>query len=228
MPDLVRRHLLAGVAAGLLTRPAFGQSPPHDIGERLSRTLHSGKLNGLHALLVSQRGKLVLEHYGSGSDEAWERRLGVIEVGARRAAAARCNAGWISQLKGKRTKGLRLLPRHKTRLLAHRRDEKIGIAWSGRPVTSLIEADIVYGRNADVTGFADADGRPNGVDLVFVDAVVADPGWQISRRYSGAAKGRRDKGWRLVLRHRLALRSGGVRENQERHTREQAQHKIPS
>jgi CubicO group peptidase (beta-lactamase class C family) len=79
MPNLVRRHILAGIAAGLLTRPAFAQSPPADIGERLSKSLQSGKLGGLHALLVSHRGNLVLEHYGSGSDEVWGRPIGVID-----------------------------------------------------------------------------------------------------------------------------------------------------
>jgi hypothetical protein len=72
--DLARRHLLAGLAAGLVTRLAFAQSPPADISARLTKILQSGKL--------------VLEHYGSRSGDAWERRLGVIEFGARR--AARC------------------------------------------------------------------------------------------------------------------------------------------
>jgi hypothetical protein len=71
MIDFSRRHLLAGTAAGLVTRPAFGQSPPKDIGERLSQALQNGKVSGLHALLVSHRGKLLLEHYGQGVDEVW-------------------------------------------------------------------------------------------------------------------------------------------------------------
>src|SRR5471032_2687849 len=78
MTDVSRRCLLAGVAAGLAARPAFGQSPTKDIGERLSQALQNGKLNGLHALLASQRGNLLLEHYGRGEDEAWDRPLGVI------------------------------------------------------------------------------------------------------------------------------------------------------
>src|ERR1700694_5641554 len=78
MTDFRRRQLLAGIAAGLVMRPAFGQAPPGDIGERLSQALQNGKLSGLHALLVSHRGKLLLEHYGRGADEAWDRPLGVI------------------------------------------------------------------------------------------------------------------------------------------------------
>jgi CubicO group peptidase (beta-lactamase class C family) len=78
MTGFSRRHLIAGISAGVVMRPAFGQSPPGDIGERLSQALRNGKVSGLHALLVSHHGKLVLEHYGQGVDEVWDRSLGVI------------------------------------------------------------------------------------------------------------------------------------------------------
>jgi hypothetical protein len=102
-------------------------------------------------------------------------------------------------------------------LLAGGWDEKVGISWSRRPVTPLIEANTVCCRNAHVTRFANADGRADRVDKTLIYAVVADPRRQISRRYCGAA----DKGWLLILR------SGGVRGTQNRQKREQAQHVIP-
>jgi hypothetical protein len=76
-------------------------------------------------------------------------------------------------------------------LLADGWDEKIGIAWSRRPVTPLIEAATACCRNAHVTRFANAEGRADGVDKILIYAVVADPGRQISRRDCAAA----GKGW---------------------------------
>lgn len=103
-------------------------------------------------------------------------------------------------------------------LLAGRWGEKVGIGWSGRPVTPLIEAHIACCGNADIARFADADGRADGVNEALIYAVVADPGLQIGRRNCEAAA----KGWLLFLC------SGGVHENQDRWKREQAQHVIPS
>jgi hypothetical protein len=37
MIDLNRRRLLAGIGAGLVARPAFGQSAAKDMSERMSR-----------------------------------------------------------------------------------------------------------------------------------------------------------------------------------------------
>jgi hypothetical protein len=106
-------------------------------------------------------------------------------------------------------------------LLAGGCDEKIGFSWSRRPESPLIEAYTVCRRGADVTCFANADGRANGIDETLIDAVVADPGRQVRRRYCGSA----DKGW--LLHWPLILRAGSVRGNQNRHEREQAQHVIP-
>ena len=69
--DFSRRRLLAGFAAGFVAQPALGQSEASDPRKRLSQALQSGKVNGLHALLVAQGGSLLLEHYGRGEDEAW-------------------------------------------------------------------------------------------------------------------------------------------------------------
>lgn len=81
MINLSRRRLLSGIAAGLVAQPALGQSVAGDPGKRLSQALQSGKVSGLHALLVAQGGGLLLEHYGRGEDEAWDRALGVISFG---------------------------------------------------------------------------------------------------------------------------------------------------
>jgi hypothetical protein len=75
-------------------------------------------------------------------------------------------------------------------LLAGGRNEKVGINWSRRPIPPLIEAYIVIRRGTDVACFANADWRANGVDEALKDAVVANPGRQVSRRYCGSA----DKG----------------------------------
>ncbi|MBV8752951.1 MAG: serine hydrolase [Hyphomicrobiales bacterium] len=79
MTYLNRRHVLVGVAAGAITaRRAFGQPALQQISERLKQAQQDGKVSGLHALLVSQAGKLVFEHYGEGEDESWGQPLGTI------------------------------------------------------------------------------------------------------------------------------------------------------
>lgn len=49
-----------------------------DFQQRLAAAEHSGKVSGLHALLVSQGGKLLFEHYGKGEDERWGTPLGTV------------------------------------------------------------------------------------------------------------------------------------------------------
>ena len=53
-------------------------SPSQEIAQRLAQAQHDGKVYGLHSLLVSQGGKLSIEHYGQGEDEAWGRPLGTV------------------------------------------------------------------------------------------------------------------------------------------------------
>ena len=74
-----RRNVLGGIAAGLVARPAIGQSVEKDIRERLSRALQNGKVSGLHALLVGRGSDIVFEQYGRGEDEVWGRPLGIID-----------------------------------------------------------------------------------------------------------------------------------------------------
>ena len=58
---------------------AAGFAP--DVAERLATGLRSGQLPDIHAVLVARRGRMVLEHYGSGRDEAWGRELGQVTFG---------------------------------------------------------------------------------------------------------------------------------------------------
>jgi CubicO group peptidase (beta-lactamase class C family) len=70
-PGLDRRRCLAGIGAGLIAIPCALAEPSSDhIGQRLAQAQQDGRVSGLHALLVSQGGKLVFEHYGQGDDEA--------------------------------------------------------------------------------------------------------------------------------------------------------------
>jgi CubicO group peptidase (beta-lactamase class C family) len=83
MSKLNRRHLLTILGAGLLTtRYALARSEAQEIAQRLAQAQQDGKVEGLHALLVSQGGKLVFEHYGQGDDEAEGRGpLGTVVFG---------------------------------------------------------------------------------------------------------------------------------------------------
>ena len=112
------------------------------------------------------------------------------------------------------------MPLPETELLAHWREEKVGLCWRSRPVPPLIEPYIVCCRSAYVARFANAKGRANGVDKVLIYAVVSDPGRQISWRYCGAA----GKGWRDKGRRRLILRRSRERGNQKRQACDEAQH----
>jgi len=79
MIELDRRHLVATLGAGLMTPGrVFAESPSQDIAQRLARVQQDGKVDGLHTLLVSQGGRLMIEHYGRGDDETWGRPLGVV------------------------------------------------------------------------------------------------------------------------------------------------------
>jgi CubicO group peptidase (beta-lactamase class C family) len=70
MTCLNRRHLLALLGTGAVApRAVFAGSSPAGIEQRLAEAEQRGRVVGLHALLVSQRGKLVFEHYGQGEDE---------------------------------------------------------------------------------------------------------------------------------------------------------------
>jgi CubicO group peptidase (beta-lactamase class C family) len=52
-----------------------------DRADKLDAGVRSGLLGGLHAVLVSRDGRLVLERYCQGADESWGRPLGTISFG---------------------------------------------------------------------------------------------------------------------------------------------------
>jgi CubicO group peptidase (beta-lactamase class C family) len=79
-PD--RRLLLALMGAGLVApRAVFAASSAPGIAQRLAEAEQGGRVVGLHALLVSQRGELVFEHYGQGEDEKRGGPLGHVVFG---------------------------------------------------------------------------------------------------------------------------------------------------
>ena len=52
-----------------------------DLTDRLAETIRAGRADGLHGLVVSQAGNIILEHYGAGADFAWWRSLGQVQFG---------------------------------------------------------------------------------------------------------------------------------------------------
>ncbi len=52
-----------------------------DLGARLDAAVAAGTLDDLHAVLVVRRGKLALERYYAGEDEAWGDPLGKVDFG---------------------------------------------------------------------------------------------------------------------------------------------------
>jgi CubicO group peptidase (beta-lactamase class C family) len=88
MIDLNRRHLMAGLGATMgatcmtsLTRGAFATPTKAEFEQRLAAAEQSGKVNGLHALLVAKGDKILFEHYGVGVDERWGTPLGTVTFG---------------------------------------------------------------------------------------------------------------------------------------------------
>lgn len=61
--------------------PAHAQSTTESLNERFAKARQSGRLGGLHALIVKQGNNLLLEHYGEGTDEIWGRPLGMVRFG---------------------------------------------------------------------------------------------------------------------------------------------------
>ncbi len=50
----------------------------NDIGERLDKAIAAGRIRGIHGVVVTRRGKIVLERYFAGDDSARGRKLGVV------------------------------------------------------------------------------------------------------------------------------------------------------
>src|SRR5262245_30746921 len=83
MAEVDRRHVFGALGVGLMTTGhAFAAaSRSQEIAQRLAQAQQDGKVYGLHTLLVSQGGKLIIEHYGRGEDEAWGYPLGSVAFG---------------------------------------------------------------------------------------------------------------------------------------------------
>jgi CubicO group peptidase (beta-lactamase class C family) len=70
MTTLDRRHLLTVLGAGFMTaRASRAFAADDDFRQRLAAAEQSGKVSGLHALLVSKGGTTLFEHYGKGMNE---------------------------------------------------------------------------------------------------------------------------------------------------------------
>ncbi|WP_421995888.1 serine hydrolase domain-containing protein [Reyranella sp.] len=80
-----RRSLMLGAGAGLMTGAApKAQAAPTaaEFERRLARVMEREGLTGLHALLISQRGQVLLEHYEPGEDQDRSRGwLGTVSFG---------------------------------------------------------------------------------------------------------------------------------------------------
>lgn len=75
MINLHRRHLLTALGAGLMTTRSGRAFAADDFRQRLATAEQSGKVSGLHALLVSRGGVTLFEHYGKGVDEDISRNI---------------------------------------------------------------------------------------------------------------------------------------------------------
>lgn len=75
---IARRTMMTGVGAALMTSTARADSVWTD---RLAEMERSGRVFGLHALVVQRGGKTIFEHYGEGEDEVWGSPRGVVKFG---------------------------------------------------------------------------------------------------------------------------------------------------
>jgi len=97
MPSLSRRHVLLGAGAALVTQPAgpLGAAAPDlaaiapaeagfapDLEARLDKLIAEKRAWGLHGVVVLRGGRLVLERYFEGDDNARGRRLGKVAFNA--------------------------------------------------------------------------------------------------------------------------------------------------
>jgi CubicO group peptidase (beta-lactamase class C family) len=92
---LARRHLLAGAGALLLANAKPGLAAPFewrnaapadvgfapDIEARFDKLIAEKRAWGLHGVVVTRKGALVLERYFDGEDEAWGAPLGRVAFG---------------------------------------------------------------------------------------------------------------------------------------------------
>ena len=70
----------ASAAAWTSAKPEDAGFAP-DLADKMDAGVHSGLLEGLHAVLVSRNERLVLERYDTGADESWGQPLGTVTFG---------------------------------------------------------------------------------------------------------------------------------------------------
>jgi CubicO group peptidase (beta-lactamase class C family) len=66
--------MLAGTVA--MSSPAASADSPMSV--QIDAGIHSGQLRDVHVVIVEHGGRVLLERYDAGSDEAWGRPLGVV------------------------------------------------------------------------------------------------------------------------------------------------------
>ncbi|MGX9966867.1 serine hydrolase domain-containing protein [Roseomonas sp. F4] len=83
-----RRALLAAsLATPAAAQAPWGRATPAeggfvaDLAERLDFGIRSGLLRGLHGVLLARDGRILLERYDDGPDEAWGRPIGQVAMG---------------------------------------------------------------------------------------------------------------------------------------------------
>ena len=75
---LDRRRVLGMGAAFMMAGVQRTAAAASDLAARLAELQRDGRVAGLHTLLVSRAGKLLLEYYGTGDDENWGKPLGTV------------------------------------------------------------------------------------------------------------------------------------------------------
>jgi CubicO group peptidase (beta-lactamase class C family) len=78
---LDRRQMMTALGAVLTIQGAHPAFAAPGIEQRLAEAKTAGRVFGLHALLVSQGGRTVFEHYEANEDERLGRPLGVVNYG---------------------------------------------------------------------------------------------------------------------------------------------------
>ena len=81
-PDRITYMTSTWKLCGVISLLVWSTASSDSDGEWLDRLVEDVDSNNVHAVLVFQRGDIVLEHYSSGRDEAWDQDLGVVNFDA--------------------------------------------------------------------------------------------------------------------------------------------------
>ncbi len=172
-----RRDLLSGLTA-MTAAPAAaapnttGLAP--DLGERIEAGIRAGLLRDLHAVLVVRDGRVAVERYWPGADEAWGRSLGTVAHGPdtlhdlrsvtksvvgllygialARGAVPPPEAPLLAQFPGHPDAADD--PRRARQTVGHVLTMSLGTAWNEQlPYTDPANSEIAMERAADRVGF---------------------------------------------------------------------------